>query len=362
LLSLLRLGVEAAIVDGEVVPGDVELEDGAVAAVGLGGAGGTGWAVPGFVDLQVNGFAGVDLLAEPERVAEVDRELALRGVLAWQPTLITAPRETVLAALPLLRAPGVIGVHLEGPFLSPLRAGAHPVAELRAPDPALLRSYLEAGEVSMVTLAPELPGAGALIDELTSRGVVVSLGHSDATASEAAAAFARGAATVTHLFNAMRPFAHRDPGLAGASLADADVPVMAIVDRVHLADEAVLVAWRAARGRFALVSDAVAAAGRPDGTYRLGKATVHVRDGVCRREDGTLAGSVVPLDAAVRNLAAIGVPLAEAVAAATVVPARIARRADLGRLSVGGRADLVVLDDGLAVTQVYRGGKPLAPG
>jgi N-acetylglucosamine-6-phosphate deacetylase len=362
LLSLLRLGVEAAIVDGEVVPGDVELQDGEIAAVGLGGAGGTGWAVPGFVDLQVNGFAGVDLLTEPERIAEVDRELALRGVLAWQPTLITAPPENVLAALPLLRAPGVLGVHLEGPFLSPRRAGAHPVDELRAPDLGLLRSYLDAGEVTMVTLAPELEGADALIDELASRGVVVSLGHSNAAAAEAVAAFARGAATVTHLFNAMRPFAHRDPGLPGAALADPDVPVMAIVDGVHLADEAVLLAWRAARGRFALVSDAIAAAGCPDGEYRLGEATVQVWDGACTREDGTLAGSVCPLDAAVRNLLALGVPRLEAVAAATIVPARIARRADLGRLTVGGRADLVVLDDALAVERVYRAGRPVTPG
>jgi N-acetylglucosamine-6-phosphate deacetylase len=265
----------------------------------------------------------------------------------------------VLAALPLLRARGVLGVHLEGPFLSQRRAGAHPVALLRPPDLELLRAYLGAGDVTMVTLAPELPGAHALIDELAARGVAASLGHSDATSAEAAAAIARGAGSVTHLFNAMRPFEQREPGLAGAALADPQLPVMAIVDGVHLAPQTVLVAWRAARGRLALVSDAVAAAGRPDGTYRLGETAVHVRDGVCRREDGTLAGSVTPLDAALRNLAALGVPPVEAIAAATAVPARIAGREQLGRLRVGGRADLVVLDDALGVVRVLRDGRPL---
>jgi N-acetylglucosamine-6-phosphate deacetylase len=350
----MRLGVQTALVEGELVPGDVEIVDGRLAAFGLAGRG-SGTAIPGFVDLQVNGFAGVDLLSEPERTAEVDAELARRGVLAWQPTLVTAAPSAVLEALPRLTAPGVIGAHLEGPFLSPDRPGAHPLEHLRVPDLDLLRSYLDAGSVSMVTLAPELPGALELIAELIARGVTVSLGHSNATAGESRAAFARGARTVTHLFNAMRPFRHRDPGLAGAALADADVPVMAIVDGVHLAPETALLAWRAARGRFAVVTDAIAATGLGNGDYRMGDVDVHVEDGASRRADGVLAGSVVTMDESVRNLVRLGVPFSEAVSAVTTVPARIARL-EAADLVPGATASLVVLDDALEIVRVLRDG------
>jgi N-acetylglucosamine-6-phosphate deacetylase len=348
-----RLGVHAAVLDGVLVRGDVEVVNGRIARAGLAG-GGSGIAVPGFVDLQVNGFAGIDLLAEPERIAEVDEELARRGVLAWQPTLISAPPEMVLRALPQLRAPGVIGVHLEGPFLSPARAGTHPLEHLRSPDLELLASYLDAGEVTMVTLAPELPGALELVDAIVARGIAVSLGHSDATAEQARAGFDRGARSVTHLFNAMKPFAHRDPGLAGAALADERVAVMAIVDGIHLATDTTLTAWNAARGRFALVTDAIAAAGRGDGVYRLGDIDVTRRGRTCRRADGVLAGSVVTIDESLRDLVRLGAPFVDAIAAATAVPARIVGRTDLGRLTSGGPADLVILDDRLEIVRVLR--------
>jgi N-acetylglucosamine-6-phosphate deacetylase len=354
----MRVGVAAAIVDGTRVEGDVEVEDGRVAAVGLAG-GGAGIAAPGFVDLQVNGFAGVDLLTEPERAGEIATALARTGVTAWQPTLITDAPERTLAALRAIAAPGAVGVHLEGPFLSPARSGAHPREHLRAPDLALLRAFLDAGEVTTVTLAPELEGALGLVAELVARDVVVSLGHSNATAEEAHTAFDRGARTVTHLFNAMRPFGHRDPGVAGAALARDDVPVQLIADGVHLAADTTLVAWRAARGRLAIVSDAISAAGLGDGTYMLGEVEVRVDGGVSRRADGTLAGGVATVADGVRTLCALGVPLVEAVDAATRVPARILRRDDLGTLAPGARADLVVLDDGLEVARVLVGGRTL---
>jgi N-acetylglucosamine-6-phosphate deacetylase len=353
----MRAGVEAAIVDGARVPGDVEIEDGRVVAVGIGERGGSGIAVPGLVDLQVNGYAGVDLLAEPERAPELAAALARTGVTAWQPTLITDAPERTLAALRAIRAAGVVGIHLEGPFLSPARAGAHPRQHLRAPDLGLLRSFLDAGAVSIVTLAPELPGALELVEELVGRGVGVSLGHSDATAEEAHAAFARGARTVTHLFNAMRPFAHRDPGVAGAALAREDVLVQLIADGVHLAPETVLVAWRAARGRLGIVSDAISAAGLGDGTYALGEVEVRVEGGVSRRADGTLAGGVATVVDGIRGLCELGVPLVEAVDAATRVPARILRRDDVGTLAPGARADLAVLDDRLEVVRVLVAGE-----
>jgi N-acetylglucosamine-6-phosphate deacetylase len=358
-----RLGVEAAVVDGELIGGDVEIIDDRVAAVGLAGSG-RGIAIPGLVDLQVNGFAGVDLAAADEDAyREISRALAASGTTSFQPTFVTASEEALTRAL--RRVPvdlvdrRVLGVHLEGPFLSAARLGAHAPSARRDPDASLLERLLDAGPVSHVTLAPELAGALELIDLLHVRGVVVSLGHSDATAVQADAAFTRGVRTVTHLFNAMRPFVPRDPGIAGAALARDDVIVQLIVDGHHLAPETVRVVWRAAPGRVALVSDSIAAAGAGDGQFRLGPLDVAVTDGVARRADGVLAGSTLTLLAAVRNLHALGAPLAQAVSAASELPARVAGRPDLGVLRPGAIADLVVLDDQLAIASVMLAGRPV---
>ena len=357
-----RLGVAAALVDGVRVPGDVEVADGRVAAVGLGdGRRGRGLAVPGFVDLQVNGFAGVDFAtADRAALRHAAGALATAGTTAFQPTLITAPELELVSALRGISVDGpgarVLGVHLEGPFLAPERMGAHPPEARCEPDLALAERLLAAGPVSEMTLAPERPGALELAAALRARGVVVSAGHTDATAEDAARAFDAGIRTVTHLFNAMRPFAQRDPGIAGAALAREDVTVQLILDGHHLAPETALLAWRAARGRLALVSDAIAAAGRGDGRYRLGRVEVTVRDGVARRDDGVLAGSTITMLDAVRYLCALGVPLAEAVAAATSVPAGILGRDDIGLLTPGGAADIAVLDDRLELVAAYTGG------
>ncbi len=357
----MRLGVRAALVDGEIVPGDVAIEDGLIAGFGLASAYGRGIASPGFVDLQVNGFGGVDFLdADPAGYARAGEALLETGVTAYLPTLITAPEERLVAALGAIaegvRGPRILGAHVEGPFLSPRRLGTHPPAARRDPDPALLERLLAAGPVRLVTLAPELPGALELVDLLVARGVVVSVGHSDATAEEATAAFDRGVRTVTHLFNAMRPFTHRDPGIAGAALARPDVAVQIILDGVHLAPDTVRVVWRAAAGRLALVTDAVAGAGASDGSYQLGDVAVEVRDGVVRRDDGVLAGSVLTMIEAVRNLHALGVPLEDALDAATRVPAGIVA-ADAGRIAVGAPADVVVLSEELDVERVLVGGE-----
>lgn len=362
-----RLGVGAAIVEGRLIPGDVEVADGVVTAVGLPGAG-DDLAVPGFVDLQVNGFGGVDFLAaDPAGYEQAGQALLATGVTAYQPTLITSPLEQVEQALEVVASaahstggPRILGAHLEGPFLSPDRPGTHPVEHLRDPDAAVLERLLAAGPVTQVTLAPELPGALALVALLRKRGVVVSVGHTAADAATAHAAFDAGATTVTHLWNAMRRFAPRDPGVGAVALSRDDVAVQLIVDGVHLAPETVQLAWRCARGRLAVVTDAVAAAGRGDGTYTLGQVDVTVAGGEVRRRDGTLAGSVLTMDAAVRNLVALGVAVHEAVGAATAVPARIAGRDEVGSLRVGGVADVVVLDDGLSVRRVLRGGREAA--
>jgi N-acetylglucosamine-6-phosphate deacetylase len=358
-----RLGVEAALVEGVLVPGDVALADGTLADVGLDRSG-RGIAVPGFVDLQVNGFGGVDFAtADAEGYRRAGEALLATGVTAFQPTFVTAPEPDPLAALreipPDPIGPRILGAHLEGPFLSPERLGSHPASARRDPDRRLLERLLDAGPISQMTLAPELDGALELVDLLHERDVVVSCGHSNATATEAAAAFDRGVRSVTHLFNAMRPFAHRDPGLAGAALARDDVVVQLILDGHHLADETVTVVWKAAAGRVALVTDAIAATGVGDGDYRLGGIEVEVRGGVAHRAgDGVLAGSVMTMLDGIRKLHELGAPLGDALAAATSVPARLAGRVP-GVLRPGGAADLVILDDRLEVKAVFVGGKEL---
>ncbi|HEU5213295.1 MAG TPA: N-acetylglucosamine-6-phosphate deacetylase [Gaiellaceae bacterium] len=347
----MRLGVQAAFVGGQLLPGDVEIAGGRIGAVGLEPAG-SGIAVPGFVDVQANGFAGVDFAdADTDGYRRAGEALLATGVTAFRPTFITAPEEELAAALAAVPGvdigPRILGAHVEGPFISPARLGAHPAAARRDPDAALMTRLLDAGPVAHVTLAPELPGALELVDLLVARGVVVACGHTDATAGEAEAAFARGARTVTHLFNAMRPLHHRDPGIAGAALTDPDVTVQLIADGTHLADEVVRLAFAAARGRVQLVTDAIAAATLGDGRYRLGGVEVDVLDGVARAPGGMLAGSVVTMDESVRRVHALGVPLEEVLAAAS----------GHGSLVPGSPADVVVLNDALEVSRVLVGGR-----
>jgi len=371
----MRLGVREALVGGGLVHGDVAVEDGMVVDVGLAPAGRGGLAVPGFVDVQVNGFGGVDAAAaDLDGYRTMAAALARTGVTAFRPTLVSLPEvryaEPLAAAATAqreLRDVRVLGVHLEGPFLAPGRPGAHDPANLRDPDPDLLDRLLAAGPVTHVTLAPELPGALDLIADLARRGLTVSCGHTDADAAIAHAAFDRGARAVTHLFNAMRPFGHRDPGIAGAALARPDVVVTVIADGVHLAGDTLAVVARAAHGRLALVTDAIAAAGpgdRPAGgaaaeprTVLLGDRIVVVRGAVARLVDGTMAGSVVTMDRAIRTLIAAGASLSEAVGAATTVPADLVGRPDLGTLAPGTPADIAVLDDGLQVCRTLAGGR-----
>ncbi len=359
----MRLGVAAALVGGELVDGDVEIVDGRVAAVAVGAPSGSRIAAPGFVDLQVNGFAGVDFSARGEDdYAVAGAALLASGVTAFQPTIVTGGLDAMRAALAQVpTTPRVIGAHLEGPFISPSRPGAHDARSILFPDSATLDTLLAAGPVSQVTLAPELPGAAALIDALVARGITVACGHTEADAATAHRAFDRGASAVTHLFNAMRPPSPRDPGIAFAALGREGVFITLIVDGPHLADDTVRTAWRAAGDRLVLISDAVAAAAAPDGDYTLGGTVpIHSEGGTVRTPDGALAGSTLTMLDAVRNLHALGVPLAAALSAATEAPARMARRPDLGHLTPGAPADLVVLDDSLELQRVLLAGDSVA--
>lgn len=355
----MRLGTAAALVAGEIVRGDVAIEDGAITGVGLSPAGRSGLAVPGFVDLQVNGFAGVDFLAaDAEAYGQAGQALAATGVTAYQPTLISSPLDVYWPALEAAQeARGkqegarILGVHLEGPFLNPTWAGAHDTAHLRNPDLGLADRLCDAGPVSYMTLAAELPGGVDLVSHLVRRGVVVSLGHSDADADAAHAAYNCGATAITHLHNAQRRWSSRDPGLSGVALTRPDVVVQAIVDLVHLAPESAYAAFLAARGRFALVTDTIEAAGLAPGRYRLGDRQVTVNERDVRLDDGTLAGSILTMDQAVRNLVDLGASVADAIDAATRVPARLVGRPELGTLRPGTPADVVVLDDHLDVVR-----------
>ncbi|HXF56723.1 MAG TPA: N-acetylglucosamine-6-phosphate deacetylase [Actinomycetota bacterium] len=359
-----RLGVARALVGTTLLPGDVAVDaEGAVLEVGVRPPGRGGVAVPGFVDLQVNGFAGVDFLAaDAAGYREAGRALAATGVVAFLPTFVSSPVGAYEAALREVAGAGetggarALGVHLEGPFLSPRWHGAHNPEHLRDPDPALLERLLELGPVRLVTLAPELPGGLELVRALVRRGVVVALGHTDADAPAAHAAFNAGARALTHVHNAHRRWAARDPGVAGAALARGDVTVTAIVDGVHLAPETVVQVARCAGERLALVTDAIQAAGLGPGTYALGDRTVEVRGGEARLPDGTLAGSVIAMDRAVRNLVELGVRLEEAVRAASWAPARLLGRADLGVLAPGRPAHLTVLGPDLEVRRTLVGG------
>jgi N-acetylglucosamine-6-phosphate deacetylase len=360
------LGVRHALVGDVLIRGDVRVEDGRIAAVGVVPAGPAGLAAPGFVDLQVNGFGGVDFLAaEPADYHTAGAAIAATGVTAYLPTFITSPSEAYDHAVASVRAaaqtdgPRILGIHLEGPFLSSSWPGAHDPRHLQAPSLALIERLARSGPIALVTLAPELPGALELIAALVARGIVVSCGHSDADAQLAHAAFDAGARGITHLHNAHRRYAHRDPGLGGAALVRPEVTVQAIVDGVHLAPEVARAAFLTAGDRFCLVTDAMAAAGLGDGHYRLGTRDVHVEGMTARLPNGTFAGSVLTMDAAVRNLVALGASEVQALLAATRAPARLLAQPAIGALAPGAPADVVVIDDRLEVRGTYVDGHAL---
>jgi N-acetylglucosamine-6-phosphate deacetylase len=349
------LGVARALVEGGWVDGDVIVADGRIADVGVAGSRGRGAAVPGFVDVQVNGFAGVDFTvatdpADHDRAAMAMAATGVTSFLLTVPTTEPARYDDLLAAAAeTVARPGAgaraLGVHLEGPFLNPAKRGAHREAWLRLPtDPAV--DGLLRPEVVMMTLAPELPGGLELVARLRRAGVVVSVGHSMADAAEAHAAFDAGAAAVTHQWNGQRPILARDPGVGAVALVRPDVFVGLIGDLVHVAAEMVLLTMTVAAGRVVLVTDALAGAGTGSGW-----------GGAVRGADGRLAGSTTTMDTAVRNLVGLGVPLATAVTAAGRTPASLLGRRDLGVLRRGERADVVVLDDRLEVGTVLVGGE-----
>jgi N-acetylglucosamine-6-phosphate deacetylase len=322
--------------------------------------------LPGLIDLQVNGATGIDVTAEPDRLWEVGTALASYGVTAWVPTVITAEPGARAAALGALAAGAPegwhgavpLGLHFEGPMIAAARKGAHPEQWLAAPSLELVDGWSRAAGVVMATIAPELPGALAVISELVRRGVVVAVGHTDATSAHVAAAVEAGATCLTHLGNAMPPLRAREPGPVGAALGGSRLVAGVIADGHHLHPDFLRTAWRAlGPQRLLTVSDTTAALGLADGPTRLGDQEVVVADGTVRLADGTLAGSAASLLDGLRVLLrTTGCSLAEAVATATTTAADLVGDPSRGRLHPGCRGDLTLVDADLRVVATVVGG------
>jgi N-acetylglucosamine-6-phosphate deacetylase len=322
-----------------------------------------GVIAPGLCDLQVNGAGGFDVSAGDAAVLEaIDAVQLAHGVTATLPTLVSPDPGTAERALAAIaerrsdRSSPVVGAHVEGPFLNPRRRGMHPAGRLRSPADGL-PSWLDSPAIRLVTLAPELPGALALIERLTARGVRVSLGHSEADEATVTAAIDAGATAVTHVFNAMAPLHHRAPGLAGAALVEERLALGVIADGLHVAPAVLELTRRAAGSRTVLVSDSGPGAAAPPGRYELAGVTIEAdAAGAARTAQGELAGSTVTLDVAMVRWATLtGATLDEAIAAASERPAALIGLPQ--PLRPGAPADLVVLSQDGAVRRVMHAGR-----
>lgn len=328
-----------------------------------------GLVSPGLIDLQVNGANGKEAGDDSRSIEAISRWLTRSGVTAWLPTVITADASFypgVFAAYASVdRGIGAtpLGLHLEGPFLAPARKGAHQLRYIDAANDALFASWLGQESIRLVTLAPERPGGLDRIRRLVERGVVVSLGHTDATVDGFAAGVDAGAVKATHLFNAMSPMHHREPGAMIAAMTDDRVTAGIIPDAVHAHPAAVRLALRAkGPDRIAVVSDMMSAIGLGPGSYELGGQAVIVDGDSARLADGTLAGSVLTMDQAVRNLVSWGgVTPATALQMCTQTPADLLNDRTRGRLVVGARADLALWSDDFRATRTYVGGVDVWP-
>jgi len=354
--------VDAALVDGAFVAGDVAVGAGRVSAIGLAPAGSGLIATAGFVDVQVNGYAGVDFsTGDVSGYQRAGEAMLAAGVTTFQPTFITLPWSAYPAAIDVaarakLVTPGMVGIHLEGPFISAERCGAHDPANIVDPTPDRLAALTGHAVVTWTTVAPDVAGGLEAIRAFVEAGTTVAIGHSDAAAATAHAAFEAGATSVTHLFNAQSSLGHRAPGIPGVALDDDRVWLTLIIDGHHLAPEVVRLVYARAPDRAIMMTDAIAATGLGDGTTELGDRTVTVTEGEARLEDGTLAGSVLTMDQAVRNLVELGIPLESALASATANPARAVGGTTPVDLAPGSAADITVLTRDLAVLKVLRAG------
>ncbi len=368
--------------DEDLAGATVVVRDGRIEAIGVGLTPPAGartfdlaglTLVPGFIDIHVHGGGGFSLITEdPDEIRSYARWAVSRGVTGFLVTLVGAPLTQMKRWLAAAVAAGdhvdggarPLGVHLEGPFVNPARRGALPAEGLRPPDVAEFLALAEAaqGRLKVITLAPELTGARDVVAAACQRGIVVSMGHTDATYEQALEAVEWGVRQATHCFNGMRPFHHRDPGCLGAILSSPRLSAELIADGVHVhpGAMALLLAAKGPQGTI-LVTDGIAAAGLADGAYSLAGEAIQVQGGVASLPDGTLAGSVATMGQALRNIVQLGLaPLGEAVRMASTVPAAaLGLGQRLGRIAPGFAADLVALDESLQVAMTFVGGQPV---
>jgi N-acetylglucosamine-6-phosphate deacetylase len=333
-------------------------------------------AIPGFIDVHIHGAGGHDVMeGTSEAVGTVAKTLARHGTTSFVATTVTAsPDDTCRSVEGIARyitqqfealqpKAEVIGIHYEGPFINKARRGVHPAEWVQLPSTELLQRFLQAaaGNARILTIAPELLGAVPCMKAARDAGVVVAMGHTDATYEQARAGIAHGARHAVHVYNAMRPFSHRDSGVIGAVLTSPEVTAELIADGVHVEEAAMRLLLQAkGAGRVILISDGLSATGMPDGKYMLGNFEVTVSGGVCRNAEGKLAGSTLTLDRALRNVVGLGVPLVDAVRMLTANPARLLGiEFKKGALRAGADADIVLLDENLQITNVWTRGLPL---
>lgn len=363
-----RFAIRGSMLIGtRLTHGMMLIQDGKIAGIQTGGQSTGPWGpiemrdaayiAPGFIDLQVNGGFDVAVGEDPEAIRALAARLPETGVTAFLPTVITSPPEFYPKAIAAfeaardVRGARPLGLHIEGPFLSPQRHGAHRRDIIENADARLLDTLLESDAVRLVTLAPERPDAAELMEKLRKRDLLISLGHTNATYEQFEAGIDAGARMATHLYNAMSPFGHRAPGAIGAALLDDRITVGLIADGIHTHPASLRLAVRA-KGvdRIALVTDMMAAAGMPPGTYPLGGQQVMVDRVSARLIDGTLAGSLLTMDRAISNMVQwTDATMIDALRMASEIPARLLRLERMGRIRVGYEADLVLLDANLHV-------------
>jgi N-acetylglucosamine-6-phosphate deacetylase len=334
-------------------------------------------AAPGFIDVHIHGAGGHDVMEGSEAGLDaVARSIATRGTTAFAATTVTADPNAICRSSEQIAhyitqqyarsRPGaeILGIHFEGPFISPVRRGVHPPQWIKLPSAELLEKFINAaqGHALLITIAPELLGAMPCIDAAIKAGMIVGMGHTDATYEQARAGLAHGAHHAIHTYNAMRPFSHRDAGVIGAVLTSPEITAELIADGVHVDETAmrVLLQAKGASGVI-LISDGISATGMPDGKYILGGFEVTVTGGVCKNSEGSLAGSTLTLDRALRNIVNLGRSLGDTLQMLTLNPAKLLGiEHKKGTLHANADADIILLNESLQITNVFTRGLPVS--